>query len=134
MPGGRWHGILDPSRLATGNGTQEAGSVEKEMVTERMSEGSGRAEVKRRIIQRSIEDDAFRQRLLKNPKAAIEEGSGIQLPEGIEIRAVEETPDTVYILLPGRPADVRAGELSDRELESVAGGSGDEWSAGWGPC
>ena len=58
-----------------------------------MSEGSGRAEVKRRIIQRSIEDDAFRQRLLENPKAAIEEGSGIQLPEGIEIRAVEETPD-----------------------------------------
>jgi hypothetical protein len=101
-----------------------------------MSEGSGRVEVKRRIIQRSIEDDAFRQRLLENPKAAIEEGSGIQLPEGIEIRAVEETPDTVYILLPGRPTDVRAGELSDRELESVAGGegAGDEWSAGWGPC
>lgn len=99
-----------------------------------MSEGSGRAEVKRRIIQRSIEGDPFRQRLLENPKAAIEEGSGIQLPEGIEIRAVEETPDTVYILLPGRSADVRAGELSDRELESVAGGSGDEWSAGWGPC
>ena len=49
---------------------------------------------------------------------------------------MEETPDTVYIVLPGRPADVRAGELSDRELESVAGGegAGDEWSAGWGPC
>ena len=98
--------------------------------------GDDRGAMEQRIIQRSLEDDAFRQRLLENPKAAIEDELGIQLPEGIEIRAVEETPDTVYIALPGRPADVRAGELSDRELESVAGGegAGDDWSADWGPC
>jgi hypothetical protein len=98
--------------------------------------GGDRGAMEQRIIRRSLEDDVFRQRLLENPKAAIEEEASIQLPEGIEIRSVEETPDTVYIVLPGRPADVRAGELSDRELESVAGGegAGDEWSAGWGPC
>ena len=49
---------------------------------------------------------------------------------------MEETPDTVYLVLPGRPTDTESGELSDRELESVAGGEGmgDDYSTGWGPC
>jgi hypothetical protein len=34
--------------------------------------GGGRAEVKRRLIERSLQDDAFRRRLLEDPKAAIE--------------------------------------------------------------
>ena len=98
--------------------------------------GGDRGAMEQRIIRRSLEDDVFRQRLLENPKTAIEEKLGTRLPEGVEIRAVEETLDTVYIVLPARPADVGAGELSDRELEGVAGGEGmgEEWSAGWGPC
>jgi len=67
---------------------------------------------------------SFRQRLLDNPKATLEEELGTRLPEGVEVRAVEETPDTVFIVLPVRPADVESGELSDRELEGVAGGEG----------
>jgi hypothetical protein len=33
-----------------------------------MSEESGRARMERRIVQRSLEDEAFRQRLLEDPK------------------------------------------------------------------
>ena len=51
-----------------GRDTQDAGRDERRMGGERMSEGSGRAEVERRIIQRSIEDEAFRQRLIEDPK------------------------------------------------------------------
>ena len=42
--------------------------------------GSARTEMERRIVQRSIEDDAFRQQLLADPKGAVEQEIGIQLP------------------------------------------------------
>jgi hypothetical protein len=67
LPGGGWHGILAPSHLTTGDNAQ-AGSVENERGRERMSEGSGRAEMERRLIEKSLEDESFRQRLIEDPK------------------------------------------------------------------
>jgi hypothetical protein len=84
--------------------------------------GGGRAEMERRLIQRSLEDEAFRQRLLAEPKAAIEQELGSRLPESIEVRVVEESADTIYLVLPSRSADAQGGELSDQELDAVAGG------------
>ena len=40
-----------------------------------MSEGSGRAEMERRLIEKSLQDESFRQRLLEDPKAAVETDS-----------------------------------------------------------
>jgi Nitrile hydratase, alpha chain len=88
-----------------------------------MSEASGRVEMERRLVQRSLQDDAFRRRLLEDPRATVEQELGTRLPEGVEVRAVEETADTIYLVLPGRSADVQGGELSDQELEAVAGGA-----------
>lgn len=90
-----------------------------------MSEATGRAEIERRLIARSLEDEAFRQRLIEDPKAVVEEELGTRLPDNIEIRAVEETADTFYLVLPGASPAGETGELSDRELETVSG-------AGWG--
>ena len=40
--------------------------------------------------------------------------------------SVEETQDTIYLVLPGTPVADRGGvELSDLELQSVAGGCQD---------
>ena len=39
------------------------------------SGGGGRAEMERWIVQKSIEDDAFRQRLLEDPKETLEGGA-----------------------------------------------------------
>ena len=92
-----------------------------------MSEGSGRAEIERRLVQRSIEDESFRQRLIEDPKGAVEEELGTRLPEEVRVVAVEETQDTIYLVLPATPmAGAEGAELSDRELESVAGGD-DAW-------
>jgi hypothetical protein len=88
-----------------------------------MSEASGRAEIERRLLQRSLQDDAFRRRLLDDPKGTLEQELGARLPEGVRVRAVEETADTIYLVLPGRVAEVQGGELSDQELEAVAGGA-----------
>jgi hypothetical protein len=88
-----------------------------------VSEAAGRAEVERRLIEKGLADDAFRQRLLEDSKAAVEEELGTQLPEEVRMVAVEETADTVYLMLPLRTTDAQeAGELSDRDLEAVAGG------------
>jgi hypothetical protein len=88
-----------------------------------MSEGSGRAEMERRIVQRSIEDEPFRQRLLEDPKAAVEQELGTRLPEGVRVVTLEETADTIYLVLPSTSmAGREGGELSDQQLESVAGG------------
>ena len=46
-----------------------------------MSEASGRAEMERRLIERSLQDDDFRRRLLEDPEATIERELGFRLPE-----------------------------------------------------
>ena len=87
-----------------------------------MSEGSGRQEMERRLIEKSVEDESFRQRLIEDPKGVVEQELGTRLPEEVQVRAVEETQDTIYLVLPATPTAGREGvELSDRELESVAG-------------
>ena len=97
-----------------------------------MSEATGRQEMERRLIEKSSEDDAFRQRLIDDPKGAVEEELGTRLPEDVRVVTVEESADTIYLVLPGTSmAGGGGGELSDRELESVAGGwvSGDGYTA-----
>ncbi len=47
---------------------------------------------------------------------------GSRLPEGVEVRAVEESPQTIFLVLPSASPVGAGGELSDQELEAVAGG------------
>jgi hypothetical protein len=87
-----------------------------------MSEASSRAEMERRLVQRSLEDEPFRQRLLEDPKAAMEQELGTRLPEDVRVVAVEETAQTIYLVLPSSSPLGEGGEIPDRELEAVAGG------------
>jgi hypothetical protein len=83
--------------------------------------------MERRLVEKSLEDDAFRQRLVEDPKGAVEQELGTRLPEEVRVVVVEETADPIYLVLSGTPVAGRGGEgLSDRELESVAGGD-DAW-------
>jgi TPP-dependent pyruvate/acetoin dehydrogenase alpha subunit len=55
--------------------------------------------MERRLIERSLQDEEFRQRLLADPKATVEEELGTRLPEEVPMVAVEEALDTVYLVL-----------------------------------
>jgi hypothetical protein len=84
--------------------------------------GGSRAAVERRLIDRSLQDEEFRQRLLDDPKGTVEQELGRGLPEGVQVRVVQESADTIYLVLPSASAVGQGGELSDQDLEAVAGG------------
>ncbi len=79
-----------------------------------------RREFESRITERAASDPAFREELLRSPKEVLSREFGTKMPEGAEIRVVEETPKTLYVVLP--PQTSATGELSEEELEAVAGG------------
>lgn len=81
-----------------------------------------REEVQERIIAKSWQDETFKQELLSNPKAVFSREVGQELPDTIELRVVEENPNTLYLVLPPKIDANLDGELSEAELEAVAGG------------
>ena len=60
-----------------------------------MGEATGRREMERRLIERSLQDESFRQRLLENPKAVVEKKLGVRLPRAVRVVAVKETAYTI---------------------------------------
>ncbi len=74
-----------------------------------------------RIIEKSMKDPEFRKQLLADPKATIEKETGRTYPFGMKVKIIEEEPDVVVLTIPKLTA-AATEELSDKQLESVAGG------------
>lgn len=60
-------------------------------------------------IQKAWEDPVLLQSLLANPKNALENAFGLEIPPDIEIVAVEETPSRYYLVIPPKPEDLEDG-------------------------
>ncbi|HOV81024.1 MAG TPA: NHLP leader peptide family RiPP precursor [Bacillota bacterium] len=75
-----------------------------------------RQELKEKIIEKAQVDQEFSKALIENPKRALGQ-SGVQLPEGVTIKVVEESPRVLYLVLPVDP-----GELADEQLDNVTAG------------
>lgn len=80
-----------------------------------------RKDVEAKIIATAWQDDAFRKRLLSDPKGLFEERLNIKLPPSLQISVHEETENRLYFVIPAKPL-AKVGELSDQDLEKVAGG------------
>ncbi|MFN8059111.1 MAG: NHLP leader peptide family RiPP precursor [Vicinamibacterales bacterium] len=83
-----------------------------------MSQKMTRGEIQDLVSKFAAESPKYRQALISNPKATIEKQLGTSLGS-TSIKAVVETADTAYVVIPHVPAE---GELSDADLEKVAGG------------
>ena len=74
------------------------------------------------IIARAMKDDAFRQRLLDNPRQTLEGELGITLSTDVTVLVHEETANTLHLVLPSKAQTGGLVDLSDAELEQTIGG------------
>ena len=77
------------------------------------------------IRDRCWEDENFKQELLVNPIQTIEKfkGSPLNIPEGVNLIITDQTnPSNVYFNITAKP-NLDDVELTDNQLESVAGGT-----------
>ena len=72
------------------------------------------------VKNKAAEDAGFRAELIADPRAVISRELGFELPPSYKLEVKEAPPNTHVLMLPALPAD---GELSDSELEHVAGGA-----------
>jgi hypothetical protein len=63
-------------------------------------------------------DEEFKQMLLTDPAAALKQ-EGIAVPDGVQIKAVENTDKVFHLVLPPKPS---SDELDEEQLEQIAGG------------
>jgi hypothetical protein len=89
---------------------------------------TARQALEAQLIDRAMKDEGFRQALVHDPKSVFERELGIRVPENLTVEVLEESPTTVYLVLP-RPLANAGVELSDEELQAAAGGT-----SGWDTC
>ncbi len=62
------------------------------------------ADMEATIATQAWLDEAFRQRLLADPKGTIEQETGCRLSPALRISIHEETPQHRHLVIPARPA------------------------------
>jgi hypothetical protein len=86
-----------------------------------MAEKMTRGQIQDLVGKFATENPKYRTALLSNPKGTIEKQLNTQLG-AVTVKAVADTADTVHVVIPYSAAE---GELSDADLERVAGGKQD---------
>lgn len=80
-----------------------------------------RQDIEAKIVGHAWQDEEFRRKFLADPKGQFEEKLGVKLPANLKITAHQEDENHLHFVIPvKRSANV--DELSDQDLENVAGG------------
>lgn len=84
-----------------------------------------RRDFETRIIAKAWKDPTYKQRLLSNPKAVLQQeisavDPSVLLPSALQVQVHEESPDVYQLVLPRNPKDISLGELLGDHLEAVA--------------
>jgi hypothetical protein len=96
------------------------------------SESPERGQALQAVLARAATDRDFRQQLLVDPRVAIRNALGIMIPPTFRLRFIERDPnvDSLVVLPDFASAD---GEISDADLEAIAGGADGNWDGGQPP-
>lgn len=84
-----------------------------------------RADVDRIVSEKLAADPTFRDALLADPRAALSEVAGIEIPAFVTIAVHEESLTDIHLVIPAATGD----EIAEDDLELVAGGG-----ACWDNC
>ncbi|MGK0189172.1 MAG: hypothetical protein ACI9R3_004989 [Verrucomicrobiales bacterium] len=90
------------------------------------SEPLTRDEIEEIVIENATKYPKYREALLTDPKKIVETQLNNTLPDNVTVEIVQESAGKIYIRLPHLIAD--GSELSDEDLEQVAGGKDDTYS------
>jgi hypothetical protein len=72
------------------------------------------------IVSRAWKDESYRKRLLANSKAVLAEELGLEIPERVEVRVLEEEQNVRYLVIP-YTRDKFHQPVTDAELASASG-------------
>ena len=73
-------------------------------------------ELRADVLDKAARDESFRARLLARPKAAVQEATGLALPDSVSIEVHEESASTAHLVLSP------SGALTDGDLQRIAAG------------
>ena len=79
-------------------------------------------EMRAKIVDKAAEDADFRALLLSDPKSAVEQELGLDIPSGFNVEVHEEGSGTAHLVLPP------PSSLGEAELQALAGGDIDDAS------
>ncbi len=83
------------------------------------------AVLKTQVIQKAWADSDFRARLLADPKTALRDTFGIEMPDDLRLNVVEENPKEFYLVIPPHPsAVIPQAERLDIEPAAMWGNGG----------
>jgi hypothetical protein len=83
-------------------------------------EDSSRRQFEAALIEKCWRDSEFKKAVVSDPKGMLERHTGQKLPPQFKIFIHEEDANTLHLSVPPAPSNLL--ELSDADLEKVAGG------------
>jgi hypothetical protein len=88
------------------------------------AQAATRRDLETALIEKCWKDSDFKKQVMSDPKGMLERHTGQKLPTQVKIFIHEEDANTLHFSIPPAPSNLT--ELSDADLEKVAGGT-DVW-------
>ena len=85
------------------------------------AQAATRRDLETALIEKCWKDPDFKKQVVSDPKGMLERHTGQKLPAQVKIFVHEEDANTLHLTVPLAPASLN--ELSDEDLERVAGGT-----------
>lgn len=84
-----------------------------------------RRDLESRIVANAWRDPAYRERLLKDPKAVLQEelqkiDPNIRIPANLQVAVHEESATQMHLVLPRNPREISLSEATGDNLEAIA--------------